>query len=214
MTEAQQEKATALQAALSERSDVIAQQQTDKTTIYNTMLTAAKNGAPNTVINSILGAATPADAAKAAGTYLPASTGNATSWRTITVNGQLYQYPVDSSGKALGTPTLVGSQDTSSPTPPDWFKTQYENSVHANVTPEALQAAWTSYQQANPSGGVPTQTTYTPTQQNALIGAGIPQAKLGQIEQYINSYGLQALFDNSDLTDAQKKALQAIYGLD
>ena len=70
MSAADKKKADALSFALSEYNTQVTNQKAEKTDIYNTMLAAAKNGAPNTVLQQIQNATTKEQAARLAGQYL------------------------------------------------------------------------------------------------------------------------------------------------
>lgn len=57
------------------------------------------------------------------------------------------------------------------------------------------------------------KNTWSSTQKNSLIGAGLPSAQIDPLFQAVNQHGLQYVLDNSDLTEPQKTALKAIYGI-
>jgi hypothetical protein len=66
----EKQQAEKQQALLQERSDALTQQRADQTTIYNTMLAAAQNGADSVTLRNIQNAATPEEAIAAAGDTL------------------------------------------------------------------------------------------------------------------------------------------------
>jgi len=63
------------------------------------------------------------------------------------------------------------------------------------------------------SSPTPVKVTWTTTQKNNLIGAGLPAAQMEPLFSAIQQQGLQYVLANSDLTAAQKSSLNAIYGI-
>lgn len=106
MSDDQKKEADLITGQLAERTRILDQQQKDKTSIYNVMLEAAKNKAPNTTLNAILNAATPADAIRAAGNSLVTPT---TPTTTQTINNALAAFTnafVAGAKMADGSPTV------------------------------------------------------------------------------------------------------------
>ena len=85
----------------------------------------------------------------------------------------------------------------------------FDNRFAYLVNPESRAKLGLTSAQA---GNTPIPGNFTPTQTQSLIGSGIPSSKLDSLSSYIAQYGLQAALTNSDMTDAQKIALKAVYG--
>jgi len=191
MTTAQKTDATNLQAALTERDNLITQQQADKKNIYDTMLTAAQNGAPNTVINAILNAGSANDAITAAGNYLQAP-------KTLS-NGQIM---VDANGNIIASNN--GGNDGGYQTVP----VQNPDGTTTNVPADVAPYYFTSY---SGTGYVDASTLQGTAAQKTQI---IREAQQAGLVVITNKNTATDLFNITDANNKLDTVAQTLQGID
>lgn len=79
--------------------------------------------------------------------------------------------------------------------------------------PRTMAALGVTRSTPSSSGSTATKVTWSNTQQNSLIGAGLSPNEIPRLFNLINQHGLQYVLDNSNLPPPVQTAIKAIYGI-
>jgi hypothetical protein len=157
------------------------------------LLSAVTQNAPRAIVNAITSAQSAQEAITAAGQYgaqIPKASGSASNLADAVIAGITSLSSLSPTDRAAVSAQLV-AKGFNSPTPPSWFKTQYQNQTRSSVTPEALQTAWDDFRQQILGGSSETMTDTQLKQElnKAISSAAFKAFTNEQKQDYIRSQG-------------------------